>query len=145
MREIKFRAWDKRRGVILKVGAIDFDDTRVDPYPIPSEKPGETWPLDFTEVELMQYTGLKDKNGKEIYEGDILAYGGDNHNGVVIWDDDCGVPGFHVEEGARLRGDDKKKRIHGLPPDTEPMEVIGNIYENPRLARMWGRSFPKCH
>lgn len=85
-----------------------------------------------------QFTGLQDKNDRDIYEGDILAYGGDNHNAVVVWGDDGYGIGFYTEE-SKLKGE-SDKRTHGLPPSTAPMEVIGNIVETPKLKSRWGRS-----
>ena len=136
MREYKFRCWDTENKEMLKVQELDFKDTfyggrlsiRTDQY------------NDYFDIEdmiLMQYTGLKDKNGKEIYEGDIVLYqdweqcyeGGGNdsfiNKGIVEYNESncC----FNVTERATIDIEDV------LYEGNEDLEVIGNIYDNPEL------------
>jgi uncharacterized phage protein (TIGR01671 family) len=98
-------------------------------------------------VELMQYTGLKDKNGKEIYEGDILAIPSIWHESIL--DDGSGPdePYTQLVEmefrdgcfGCVMEADSYfSDRFYSIKEITEeitdePIEVIGNIYENPEL------------
>jgi len=117
MREIKFRAWnivDEKMRVVLK---IDFDIKLVwlDKYVKGERRP--YW-LEFKDVELMQYTGLKDKNGKEIYEGDIAR----TPFGIGQVFDRLGC--WFVE---------LQKELGYFPPFD--IEVIGNVYENPDLIK----------
>lgn len=128
MREIKFRAWYQRKKEMI----YDFQDT-VD------------WEVK-NNFELMQYTGLKDKNGKDIYEGDILKwtlpkgmgpYGGVSDDTTAIskvdWDDrnlTYILKGVGEDEGYVAYLSEE----HGLKRNTLG-EVIGNIYENPDLLK----------
>lgn len=91
--------------------------------------------MDDEKMSLMQYTGLKDKSGTEIYEGDILeGFGREDFRMQVLFKE----PSFSVKWF-----DKSIKSIRQLPDGTEPMphninitsEVIGNIYENPELLK----------
>ncbi len=75
MREIKFRAWDKDSKKMFKIARFDFSDYTIYSHLFACDGYlGES-------CEIMQYTGLKDKNGKEIYEGDVVLYDRNiNHN-----------------------------------------------------------------
>lgn len=129
MREIKFRAWDKTRGVFNDTGyELDCDGTMiVQPDCI-----------------LMQYTGIKDKNGTEVYEGDIIQFtpsirssiisdmrDEDPLKKIVYWDDDEGQWGWKM-----LNGTPEGSGYSFCKRNLETIaEVIGNIYENPELLK----------
>ena len=123
MREIKFRAWVKDRKAIFEVVLINYVTKKVT-YLL--ERVGHLLSIrdaKFNDVELMQYTGLKDKNGKEIYEGDIIFLHGSKYK--VIF----------KTEGARfvLRNNEFELEITFINNNNKRMEVLGNVYENPEL------------
>jgi uncharacterized phage protein (TIGR01671 family) len=134
MREIKFRAWDTIQKRFLHIDEIDEypnDNVFFNGYVDPS-KHGYGLSLESEYIEFLLYTGLKDKNGREIYEGDILELG--IQKGILKSVVEYHSPTFchrwiNLEE-AGIRG----KKIEPLFWNTNIIfEVIGNVYENPEL------------
>lgn len=125
MREIKFRAWDTAGNQWLWITGFETAET--------SKSDGYTLDGIFHDgnyvgkegIVLMQYTGLKDKNGREIYEGDIVLYDRNIHKDIdtakfkVVWTKD------------RYVLQEIKHKYYIDDVTWELVEVIGNIYENP--------------
>nr|WP_314655394.1 YopX family protein [uncultured Fusobacterium sp.] len=125
MREIKFRAWHKEEKIIGEVLGIDilhkeifFSNEDVDCYEH----------TDFKDIELMQYTGLKDKNNKEVYEGDIVKLRANHGIGVIKYYDEWGA---FVVEYIKPR----PLTVLGMNYYKEDIEILGNIYKNPELIK----------
>lgn len=126
MNNLKFRAWDKANKEMLKIEVLDFffKEIRV------LKNNGSRFSMKFEDVEIMQSTGLKDKNGVEIFEGDILTdegmFGGDCWDYATIKFDKTDYTYYLNWEN---------EQICESITESESYTVAGNVYENKELLR----------
>ena len=133
MRDIRFRAWLQHEKEMSEVLVLDNQEEKV----FVVRKDGAAGWRMFADIELTQYTGLKDRNGTEIYDGDYIRYSTRTINGS-IYTHVCRV--FQHESGTwRIEGyheDNHSYETKGTVYAAHLIcEVIGNIYENPEFAK----------
>ena len=128
----KYRAWDKEFKEMVQVDALLFDEQAIKA----TYKNGSVTKEDMKNYVLMQSTGLFDKNGKEIYEGDAVqfedCYESSDflyiNTGIIEW---C-QGGFHITNRHSVTMEDL------LFEELLDVEIIGNIYENQELLENKG-------
>jgi uncharacterized phage protein (TIGR01671 family) len=112
MRELEFRAWDDEKLSMVRAVLFENESSRI---------------IDARGFELMQFTGLRDKNGVKIFEGDIMQWHGDDSTVAVKWEQGtCSYTAFGRLCAMHLKPDESGDG-HLL--------VIGNIYETPELLK----------
>ena len=126
MKEIKFRVWDNIHEIMMKLSEVNTYST----IDIISNVFKDS-------LNVMQFTGLFDKQGVEIYEGDIIK-DSSNRLMTVEWDRRVGTSRFifrvintigHIKVGRFVNTHE------WIMPDDNDIEVVGNIYENPELLK----------
>ena len=139
MRQHKYRAWDKKRKIMSKVGRFEI----LEPRALIAEIKNGGHQISMSDIILLEFTGLKDKNGVEIYEGDVLKWtlpaGFINPllqeelyndtttiSQVIFVDGNYELHGIEEDEGW-------KTLLNGEIPRNEYGEVLGSIHANPKL------------
>jgi len=161
MREIKFRAWDRRLKKIVYLDRRTFLHIDTSGWYFTNDKNTngeEIIPTCYDNSYLLQYTGLKDKNGKEVYEGDVLLRERDGESQhsqpaegnvhvydyyVVEWKNQgfnfrsrkVEVQNFNGKPWMTYESDNPMTFHNWLnkEPNISGLEIIGNVYENPEL------------
>ena len=125
----RYRAWDKEFKEMVRVDALVFDEQIIKT----TYKNGNVVKEDLKNYVLMQSTGLTDKNGKEIFEGDVLKV-----TNLSSW---LEIVSFN-EDKAMFVSKETKRKVEETPlydlfnTDIFEVEIIGNIYTNPELAEV---------
>lgn len=130
MREIKFRAWHKKLQKILEIDSIEMDIYKAGKISTLTGYDKDTWinNINIEDIELLEYTGIKDVDGVEIYEGDIVE-----KEFMEPWIEEKLIGVVEMIEGCWCVVNDKKKVAKNLWSETDVNRIIGNVYENKNL------------
>ncbi len=154
MREIKFRAWDEKSKKMYSAEEMGQDELTINPNGsgfVNVSSSSTKLSIYMKHLIPLQFTDLKDKNEKEIYEGDILSYKRkDNKNKIIEtrfliefgWYDNEGARcyGYSIIDKIFLRAGKREKEFErndkvDIDYYLKDLEVIGNIWENKELLK----------
>lgn len=129
MREFKMKAWLKKEKKMVAIIGIDFNYEYIR-YTEDSNLFNENYKTaEFKDIELLQFTGLKDNGGQELYEADVIKFndGIDDIYGLISYDDEDGT--------YRVSYENITEHLSEREGD---FEIVGNIFENPDLHEQLG-------
>ena len=129
MREFKIKAWLKKEKKMVAIIGIDFNYEYIR-YTEDSNLFNENYKTaEFKDIELLQFTGLKDNGGQELYEADVIKFndGIDDIYGLISYDDEDAVYCVSYENVT--------EHLSNMAGD---FEIVGNIFENPDLHEQLG-------
>ena len=129
MREFKMKAWLKKEKKMVAIIGIDFNYEYIR-YTEDSNLFNENYKTaEFKDIELLQFTGLKDNGGQELYEADVIKFndGIDDIYGLISYDDEDAVYCVSYENVT--------EHLSNMAGD---FEIVGNIFENPDLHEQLG-------
>ena len=129
MKEFKMKAWLKKEKKMVAIIGIDFNYEYIR-YTEDDNLFNENYKTaEFKNIELLQFTGLKDNGGQELYEADVIKFndGIDDIYGLISYDDE--------DATYRVSYENITEHLSDLEED---FEIVGNIFENPDLHEQLG-------
>lgn len=129
MKELKIKAWLKKEKKMLSIIGIDFNYEYIRYTEDDNLFNSDYKVAEFKDIELLQFTGLKDNGGQELYEADVIKFndGIDDIYGLISYDDEDGTYCVSYENITEHLSDREGD-----------FEIVGNIFENPDLHEQLG-------
>ena len=129
MKEFKMKAWLKKEKKMVAIIGIDFNYEYIRYTEDDNLFNGNYKTAEFKNIELLQFSGVKDKAGQELYEADVIKFndGIDDIYGLISYDDE--------DATYRVSYENITEHLSDLEGD---FEIVGNIFENPDLHEQLG-------
>ena len=129
MKELKIKAWLKKEKKMVSIIGIDFNYEYIRYTEDDNLFNSDYKVAEFKDIELLQFTGLKDNGGQELYEADVIKFndGIDDIYGLISYDDE--------DATYRVSYENITEHLSDLEGD---FEIVGNIFENPKLHEQLG-------
>ncbi|WP_339072482.1 YopX family protein [Fusobacterium animalis] len=129
MKELKIKAWLKKEKKMVSIIGIDFNYEYIRYTEDDNLFNSDYKVAEFKDIELLQFTGLKDNGGQELYEADVIKFndGVNDIYGLISYDDEDGT--------YRVSYENITEHLSEREGD---FEIVGNIFENPDLHEQLG-------